>query len=118
MNSPLTFEILEPLLIFFGTILASSGFWLYMIKRMESRDVFRKLLIGLAHDRIIYLGMNYVERGTITQDEYENLCQFLYEPYKEIGGNGTVKRLMTEIDKLPIIKNLPYEKKGVIENVK
>ena len=29
------------------------------------------MLIGLAHDRIIYLGMTYIERGYITQDEYE-----------------------------------------------
>ena len=36
-----------------------------------------KMLIGLAHDRIIYLGMAYIERGYITQDEYENLYELL-----------------------------------------
>ncbi len=106
MSNILTIEILEPLLIFFGTIIASSGFWMYMIRKMEARDITKRLLMGLAHDRIISLGMTYVERGTITQDEYENLCQFLYEPYKEIGGNGTVKRLMDEVDRLPITKEV------------
>ena len=106
MSNLLTVEILEPLLIFFGTIIASSGFWMYMIRKMEQKDTTRKLLIGLAHDRIIYLSLSYIERGTITQDEYENLCLFLYEPYKELGGNGSVKRLMEEVDKLPIIKEI------------
>lgn len=115
MNNILTIEILEPLLIFVGTIIASSGFWMYMIKKMEQRDLGRRLLIGLAHDRITFLSMLYIERGTITQDEYENLCTFLYEPYKEIGGNGSVKRLMDEIDRLPIIKEItrPRQKENV-----
>ncbi len=105
-NNLLSVEIFEPLLIFVGTIIASSGFWMFMIKRMDQKDLSRKLLIGLAHDRIIYLSMGFIERGSITQDEYENLCSFLYEPYKEIGGNGSAKRLMDEINKLPVTKEI------------
>lgn len=40
------------------------------------------MLVGLAHDRIMYLGMQYVDRGYVTQDEYENLRAYLYDPYK------------------------------------
>ena len=46
--------------------------------------------------------MSYIERGWITQDEYEDLNKYLYNPYREMGGNGTAERLMTEIKKLPI----------------
>ena len=60
------------------------------------------MLIGLAHDRIIYLGMVYVERGWISQDEYENLQVYLYEPYEKMGGNGSARRVMEEVRKLPI----------------
>ncbi len=63
------------------------------------------MLIGLAHDRIVYLGMQYIEREWITQDEYENLHDYLYVPYKKMGGNGSAKRIMDEIDRLPIHKN-------------
>ena len=45
------------------------------------------MLVGLAHDRIIHLGMVYVTRGYITQDEYENLNDYLYQPYEKMGGN-------------------------------
>lgn len=62
------------------------------------------MLIGLAHDRIIYLGMSYIERGYITQDEYENLYEYLYKPYEKLGGNGSAKRIMTEVDQLAIHK--------------
>ena len=52
----------------------------------------------------MYLGMGYIERGWITQDEYENLYEYLYKPYEKMGGNGSAKRVMGEVDKLPIRK--------------
>ena len=38
-------------------------------------------------------------------DEYDNLKNYLYEPYKKLGGNGTAERVMDEVDKLPIKPN-------------
>ena len=58
-------------------VVASSGFWAYIQKKSEKKDVRTQMLIGLAHDRIIYLGMSYIERGWITQDEYENLHDYV-----------------------------------------
>ena len=96
----------DSILLLFTTIissvLASSGLWAYMTKRADKKDVRTKMLIGLAHDRIIYLGLQYIERGWITQDEYENLRVYLYEPYEQMGGNGSAKKIMIEVDKLPI----------------
>lgn len=94
------------------TVLASSGFWAFLQKRSERKaaenkqeNIETQMLIGLAHDRIVYLGMQYVERGYITQDEYENLYEYLYKPYEKLGGNGSAKRIMTEVNKLPIHKS-------------
>ena len=84
--------------------LASSGFWAYMTNRAEKKDVKTEMLIGLGHDRIMYLGMSYIERGYITSDEYENLYEYLYKPYEKMGGNGSAKRIMKEVEKLPIHK--------------
>ena len=67
----------------FSSVLASSGLWAYLSKRTENKDVKTEMLIGLAHDRIMYLGMSYIERGYITQDEYENLKVYLFEPYEK-----------------------------------
>ena len=85
------------------TVLASSGFWIIIQKKIEKKDVQTRMLIGLGHDKILYLGKEYIKRGSITMDEYENLNDYLYSPYKEMGGNGSAKRVMEEVNKLPII---------------
>lgn len=60
------------------------------------------MLLGLAHDRIIVLGMDYVTRGYILNDEFEDLLEYLYNPYAELGGNGSAERVINEVKKLPI----------------
>lgn len=40
-----------------------------------------------------------------TRDEYENLNDYLYEPYAAAGGNGSAKRVMEEVKKLPLHNN-------------
>lgn len=92
-------QIAVPLAV---AVLTSSGLWALVSKRADKNDVERKMLVGLAHDRIIHLGMVYVTRGCITQDEYENLNDYLYQPYEKMGGNGSAKRVMEEVRKLPI----------------
>ena len=72
----------QMVLTIISSVLASSGLWAYLM----------------------YLGMQYVDRGYVTQDEYENLRTYLYDPYKKLGGNGSAERVMKEVDKLPIHK--------------
>lgn len=84
------------------TLLGSAGFWSWLDSRRTKKSANTRLLIGIAHDRITFLGMKYVERGYITRDEYENLNDYLYEPYAEAGGNGSAKRVMEEVKKLPL----------------
>lgn len=92
---------LQVILTIVTSIVGSSGIWAYIQKRNESKDVKSQMLIGLAHDRIMFLGMHYIERGWITKDEYENLYDYLYKPYEKMGGNGSAKKVMNEVNKLP-----------------
>lgn len=93
---------LQIIVTVFSSVLASSGLWAYITKRMETKDVKSEMLIGLGHDQIVYLGLKYIDRGYITKDEYENLNDYLYKPYAKMGGNGSAKRVMDEVDRLPI----------------
>lgn len=86
------------------SVLASSGLWAYISKRSESKDAKTELLIGIAHDRIMFLATSYIDRGYITRDEYENLYEYLYNPYRKAGGNGSAEHIMKQVDKLPIRK--------------
>lgn len=96
-------ELIKTIVI---TVLTSSGFtsalFAFLQKQADKKDIKTKMLIGLGHDRIVYLGMKYIERGWITKDEYENLHDYLYSPYKTMGGNGSAERIMKEVEKLPI----------------
>ncbi len=105
-------SLIQTVLTILCAVLASSGFWAFMQKKAERKAAENKqmntetqMLIGLAHDRIVYLGMHYIERGYITQDEYENLYEYLYKPYEKMGGNGSAKRIMIEVNKLSIRKS-------------
>ena len=72
------------------------------MKVMDKKDVRTQMLVGLGHDRIMYLGNSYIARGYITSEEYENLVDYLYKPYELMGGNGSAKRVIDEVKKLPL----------------
>lgn len=84
---------------------ASSGFWALITNLINRKSASTKMLIGLGHDRIIALGMSYIERGWVTEEEYDNLVNYLYTPYAKLGGNGTAERVMKGVEKLPIRKS-------------
>ena len=91
-----------------SAIFGSAGLWAFISAWVERRSTKRsaeeKLLLGLACDRIVHLGMTYIERGWITKDEYEMLHDYLWQPYEEYGGDGTAARVMKDVDKLEIRK--------------
>lgn len=106
---------LQNLIMIVGTVLASSGFWAWLNNRQSKKEAKKnkedpqsRILMGLARDRIITQSLHYINRGWISDDEYGDLNKYLYEPYVELGGNGTAKRLMDEVKKLPI-KHISYD---------
>lgn len=84
-------------------LLASASFWTFVFQFIDKKSAKTKMILGLGHSEIMYFCMEYINRGSITQSEYENLRKYLYEPYKKMGGNGTIDRLMREVEKLKLI---------------
>lgn len=104
--------IITALVSIFGAVMGSSGFWTLMQKKAEKESeekeknsASNKMLRGLGHEKIMERGMMYIERGWITSSEYEDLYAYLYEPYTALGGNGSAKKVMDEIKKLPLRPN-------------
>ena len=89
-----------------GAIFASGGFWAFITawynNRSKRQNALIKLMLGIGHREIVECGMEYIERGYITKDEYNDLLTYLYNPYVELGGNGTAERIVEEVKKLPI----------------
>lgn len=96
----------ELLIVIVGSIFGSTGFWalLTAIWNAHSKKVSieGKMLRGLAHDRICELGEKFIRQGYVTRDEYENLHDYLFLPYKELGGNGTAEKIVNDVKKLPL----------------
>jgi hypothetical protein len=61
-----------------------------------------RMLLGLGHDKIIYLTDKYVRRVCITLKEKRNL-EFLYKPYADLGGNGDCKIGYDACQELPVV---------------
>lgn len=86
----------------FASVMASSGFWVYIQSRGHLKSSTTKLLMGLAHDRIIHVGTGYIVRGWVTYAEYEDFMVYLYEPYQAFGGNGLAQKVVEDVKRLPI----------------
>lgn len=89
-------------------IFASGGFWAFLQAWLTStskkKTAEQKLILGLAFRQIIELCDYYITRGYIDTEEYKELSHYLFEPYQQLGGNGTAARLIKEVEGLPIRK--------------
>jgi len=89
-----------------GAVFASTGFWAFLTNLLQNKktkdSAESQMLKGLGHDRICYLGQCYIQQGYITKDDYENLHDYLYLPYKKLGGNGMAEKIMKEVECLPL----------------
>lgn len=110
--------ILQAVISVLTAVLASGGLWNFLSKKQDMRlaelekqkqeeqnenlknDFNNKLLLGLAHDRLMYLTNKYLDNGWVSAEEYENLM-YMYTPYIQSGGNGAVERNMNKVEKLP-----------------
>ena len=98
MDNPLINTVVSVILAVFS----SNAFWMFIQSKSANKSAEAEMLRGLGHDRIIYLGTKYIEQGYITKENYENLHDYLFVPYTKLKGNGTAKRVMDEVEKLPI----------------
>lgn len=89
------------------SVFASSGLWAFIAKRGEKHSASMQLILGLAHERLVEIGMRHIRRGWITHDEYEDYIKYLYAPYSTFGGNGLAERIMKEVSNLPIRTQSP-----------
>ena len=97
----------ELILTFVVTLIGSQGLWLLLLKVSEKRSAVAQLIRGLAHEQIVDKGMQYIQRGWISNDEYDDFLNYLYIPYQKTGGNGLAERVKNEVDKLPFKNKKP-----------
>ena len=102
-----TFEFILSIVV---AVFASTGFWTLINnviqKHSKHKDALTRLILGMAHDRIMELAQTYINRGYILQDEYDDFFKYYYEPYLEldgVDGEGSVEQIVeNQIKKLDI----------------
>lgn len=96
------------------SVIISSGIWIALIDlwktKRNKKSADKQMLLGLGHDRIYESCSKILDRGWVTIDELENL-EYLFVPYKKLGGNGTAERLMDLVVKLPHHKSVDNDEK-------
>jgi len=89
-------------------VVASGGFWTLLqtaiAAHAKKKSAESRLLLGIAFDRLCERAEMHIENGFISTDDYNDLIKYLYQPYKDMGGNGTVERLMLKVKALPTHK--------------
>ncbi len=64
-------------------------------------NAMRYGLLAMLHDNVFQSCMYFINKGSISCDELENL-EYLYKGYSGLGGNGTCETLMNKVRLLQI----------------
>ena len=88
------------------SVFGSTGFWALITgiwqAKTKKKSAESRMLKGIGHDRICELGSRFLKQGYITKDQYENLHDYLFIPYHDLGGNGTAEKIIEDVKRLPI----------------
>lgn len=76
--------------------------WAKKDKRDDKLDAVISGLKVLTVDRVRYLGKRYINDCEISLEDKENLEE-MYRAYKALGGNGHLKTVMEEVERLPVV---------------
>ena len=94
-----------------AVIFASTGFWavvntVIQSKRDRKTEYSEKIryieagVRGLLHEKLIERCEYFIQKGTITEGEYRDLEDYIYNPYKGLDGNGTGDMYMSRCQEL------------------
>lgn len=94
-------EMANPLIT---TVLSGPGIWAWAKTRTTRNKSEDRLLLQVAKNQLVSQGRNYLKRGYITMDEYEEY-EAEYQVYSSLGGNGLARRIFEQVDDLPMMPN-------------
>ena len=94
-------ELTNPLIT---TLLSGPGIWAWAKTRTMHGKSIDRLLLQVAKNQLVSQGREYLKRGYITMDEYEEY-ESEYQIYSTLGGNGLGRRIFEQVDDLPMMPN-------------
>lgn len=67
-------------------------------ERQERINTLETAVLAILHDRLLQSLVYFLKVKEITSDEMDNI-KLMYEAYKKLGGNGTIKILYERFEK-------------------
>lgn len=97
-------KIAESANLLLTTVLSGPGIWAWAKTRTLRNTSEATLLLQVSKNQLVSQGREYLKRGYITMDEYEEY-ESEYQVYSSLGGNGLARRVFKQVDELPILPN-------------
>lgn len=107
-------HIIELIITAVAAALSSTGFWALLQSKSQRRTASEDMLLGIGHTEIVFFTERYLRRGGITMTELNDLEQYLYKPYKELGGNGSAEQIVNKCKALPIISEAEADRRDAL----
>lgn len=70
----------------------------------ENQEAIKKSQKVTTRERIRYLGLCYIGAKKVTLEDKETLLE-MHDAYEQLGGNGALDTVISEVNKLPVIEN-------------
>ena len=67
----------------------------------EYMDMMKKSIMGIEYLNVVKHCEGWIERGWVDQDDLRDLQHYIYDPYRQKGGNGTAERIFNQAARLP-----------------
>lgn len=71
------------------------------LDQTKRQIVMEEALCAMLHERIVRFCERLLIIGYVTADDLKEL-DYLYNPYRALGGNGTAERLYNKVQQLPL----------------
>lgn len=75
--------------------------WKLLMDKKKENELIKEGMMALLHDRIYQACSFFLAQGWCTAEDRSNL-EYLYTPYKALGGNGTGESLYKKCLELPL----------------
>ena len=89
-------------------LIGSSGIWGFILYRQQHKDakeddlnLIKTALMGILFGEIMEQGEKYIHRGYITLKQLNNFKKYIFDPYKNLGGDGMADEVWDSLCDLP-----------------
>lgn len=90
-------------IVFGVAVSALSAGFIRLKTKFKRQKVIESALIALLHDRLYQSCKTNLERGWCSIEDKKNM-EYMFRPYKELGGNGTAESMYCQCQTLPVVK--------------